>query len=266
MAQLLLMAGFVVTLIACAPQAISVPPTPTPVSTKATLPAPAPVSPTPLPPTPGPTATATRVPATPTATQTRPPATPTTTRAPATATPSPLPSATPMTCRVLPEGGFLTIWQGDPDLQATLDCPTSYQPHVIPRAWEVKTAYQPFEHGAMIWSDHLGWYPEAIVLVLYADSTFRRFDDTFDPEVDPVRGGETPPDDLVEPMLGFGKVWREQPAVRERLGWATADETPGVGRFQLFLGGQMIWLSQTNQTYVLVHDRVRVLNVPFSED
>jgi hypothetical protein len=116
----------------------------------------------------------------------------------------------------------------------------------------------------MIWSDHIGWYPEAIVLVLSADSTFQRFDDTFDPEVDPVRGGETPPDDLVEPMLGFGKVWRDQPGIRERLGWATASEDPGMGRFQLFWGGQMIWLNQTNQTYVFVHDQVHVLDVPFS--
>ncbi|MFQ5594840.1 MAG: hypothetical protein ACE5HA_11905, partial [Anaerolineae bacterium] len=214
MVRLLLIPGFVVTLIACVPQAISVPPTPTPVSTKATLPTPAPVSPTSPPPPPVLTATATRPPATPTATA--PPATPTTTRAPATATASPPPSATPVVCRVLPEGGFLTIWQGDPDLRSALGCPTSYHPRVIPRAWEVKTAYQPFEHGAMIWSDHIGWYPEAIVLVLYADSTYQRFEDTFDPEVDPARGGETPPDGLVEPMLGFGKVWRAQPAVRER--------------------------------------------------
>ena len=41
------------------------------------------------------------------------------------------------------------------------------------------------------------------------------------PENDPSL---EPPPGLVQPVRGFGKVWREQPDVRERLGWATAEE------------------------------------------
>jgi hypothetical protein len=180
-----------------------------------------------------------------------------------THTPSPI---SLINCPVLPAGGFLKIWQSNPDLQAELGCPTSYHPRITPTAWEVTTSYQPFERGEMIWSDRIGWYHQPVVYVLYADSTYQRFDDTFDPAVDPISGGEMPPNGLVEPILGFGKVWREMPGVRDALGWATAGETPGVGRFQMFCGGNMVWISQTNQTYVFfIGGIVHVFDVPFSE-
>ena len=40
-----------------------------------------------------------------------------------------------------------------------------------------------------------------------------------------------PPKGLVEPVRGFGKVWREGTGarVRERLGWATATEKGATG-------------------------------------
>ena len=183
---------------------------------------------------------------------------------PPTATASPTPTASVADCAVLPTGSFLAIWQSDPALQASLGCPTSYHPRVTPAAWEVATAYQPFERGAMIWSDHIGWYAQPVVYVLHADGTAQRFEDTFDPAVDPVTGHQTPPDGLVEPSLGFGKVWREQPGVRESLGWATAGETTGMGWFQTFTGGDVIWISQTGQTTVFTGGAVQVFDVAFS--
>ena len=174
----------------------------------------------------------------------------------ATATPSvtPSPSAAPteatqLRCCWLAEGVFRTIRQNNPE--TTLGCPTSGHPRVLPLAFEVKTSYQSFERGAMLWSNKTGWYGESIIYVLYADGSFERFQDTFDPNTDPVIGGETPPAGLIEPSLGFGKVWRKEPGVRESLGWATAEETPGPGRFQQFMAGNMIWLSQRGETYVL---------------
>jgi len=117
----------------------------------------------------------------------------------------------------------------------------------------------------MIWSDQIGWYPQPVVYVFYDDTTYQRFEDTFDPAVDPVSGGETPPKGLVEPVLGFGKVWRDQPRVRQTLGWATAGETPGDGRFQMFSGGNMVWIGQTDQTYVFSDGMVYVFDIPFSK-
>jgi hypothetical protein len=170
-------------------------------------------------------------------------------------------------CDVPPTGSFGTVWAQDPDLQAELDCPVSLHPRVTPVPLEVQTSYQPFEHGEMVWSEHHYWYDQPVIFVHYEDSTFQRLDDTFDPAVDPVSGGETPPAGLLEPVHGFGKVWREQPGVRESLGWATAPETPGVGQYQKFVGGDMVWTSQTDQTYVYVFDGqvLHVFDVTFSE-
>lgn len=189
---------------------------------------------------------------------------PTNTSPPPTHTLAPPPTANH--CSVLPAGGFLTIWRGNPDLQTSLGCPTAYHPRVVPDAWEVKTAYQSFERGAMIWSDRIGWYDQPVVYVLYADFTYQRFEDSFDLAVDPVSGGEAAPDGWGEPMYGFGKVWRDEPGVRQSLGWALSNETPGVGRFQLFSGGDMIWISQTDQTYVFTENLVRSFDIPFSEE
>jgi hypothetical protein len=53
--------------------------------------------------------------------------------------------------------------------------------------------------------------------------------------------------------------------VREALGWATTNETPGLGRFQLYSGGDMVWISQTDKTYIFT-DVARVFDVSFFEE
>jgi hypothetical protein len=217
-----------------------------------------------------PTVTHTPFPPAPTARPTEtpiPPSTPTADLPTATVTVTPTPSASPAPeCSVLPTDGFLVIWTNHPELRSLLGCPFDPHPRLVPAAWPVQTAYQPFERGEMIWSDHVGWYPQPVIYVLYADSTYLRFEDTFDPQVDPIDSDQTPPPGLLEPAYGFGKVWRDQLGVRERLGWATSPEAPGEGRFQTFLDGSMVWIDQTNQTYVFVStgDVVQVFDIPFS--
>jgi hypothetical protein len=121
----------------------------------------------------------------------------------------------------------------------------------------------------MIWSDHIGWYAQPSIFVLYSDSTYKIYKDTFDLATDANTNNGTPPSGLVEPALGFGKLWRNEPGLREALGWGTARETPGSGRFALFTGGYMLWTDQTKRTYVFAQIRgasvVRVFDIPFSE-
>jgi hypothetical protein len=171
---------------------------------------------------------------------------------PLTATPTAT-EMTPPDCEVPPEGVFFSLWEADAVRQATLGCPTSNHPRIEPAAWEVTTSYQPFERGAMVWSDKVGWYEQPVIYVLYDDGTYERYDDTYE-SGDDGSVSETPPADLVEPILGFEKVWREQEGVRDALGWATAPETPGSGRFQLYVGGEMIWLSQRGEAFVFVRE------------
>ena len=59
---------------------------------------------------------------------------------------------------------------------------------------------------------------------------------------DPVSGGETPPSGLYEPLRGFGKVWREQPSVRNTIGWAKAPERGANGGvIQSFTNGTLLY-------------------------
>jgi hypothetical protein len=86
-------------------------------------------------------------------------------------------------------------------------------------------AQQPFENGLMIW-----FGPSDTIFVMYdegqlgAQRPFDTFEDTFE-EGDPESDSDiVPPDGLYQPVRGFGLIWRENPVVREQLGWATAPE------------------------------------------
>ncbi len=87
-------------------------------------------------------------------------------------------------------------------------------------------AQQPFEGGFMLW-----FAPDDLVYVFYdagrrgSFPTYSVYPDEFvegDPESDPTI---VPPAGLLQPVRGFGLVWRADPTVREGLGWATAPES-----------------------------------------
>ncbi len=219
----------------------TVPPTasPTPVVAPTRV-----VSPTPLR-TPTPTLTLSFTPA-PTIT---PSFTPTDTPAPGATRPG---GGSGAACPPL-DGGFALIYNGDPALQAALGCPTSYNPSLPPQAWAVQSAYQPFERGFMVWTSRLGWYEQRAIYALFNDGAYRRYDDTWQEGVDPESGGEQPPEGLLEPARGFGKVWRSNPDVRAALGWALGPESGGEGRIALFTGGEMFYVSPAGLTYIFLH-------------
>lgn len=82
---------------------------------------------------------------------------------------------------------------------------------------------QPFEHGWMVW---IGYDTGGTVTVLYDGGRIATYSDTWteaQPANDPTL---TPPAYLLQPVRGFGLVWRTQPGVREGLGWATLAEGP----------------------------------------
>jgi hypothetical protein len=95
-----------------------------------------------------------------------------------------------------------------------------------------EAAEQHFEHGTMIWVE--GNWTEGVsegnwVFVLYDDgltgpkwATYPDEWEESDPDRDPTL---TPPPNLCQPVRGFGLVWRQNPDVRNRLGWAVDQET-----------------------------------------
>ena len=117
-------------------------------------------------------------------------------------------------------------------LTLPLTCPFTWffspAPDVCPQeaALLSASAEQQFEHGVMIWVGE-----EDRIYVLYDDTMYTdgwaAFEDTWE-EGDPIDDPSiVPPPGFYQPQRGFGLVWRDQPLVRERLGWAVAPEVGG---------------------------------------
>jgi hypothetical protein len=62
------------------------------------------------------------------------------------------------------------------------------------------------------------------------------------------------PDGLYQPVRGFGRAWREQPGVREALGWATAEESGFVSTLQEFNGGLAWHTPAQEMIFILFRD------------
>ena len=78
--------------------------------------------------------------------------------------------------------------------------------------------YQQFENGYMIWVRRTD-----AIYVLYNDSTNPRWEVYRDYFVEgmPEKFNMAPPPNRWEPVRGFGLLWRNNPTVRSRIGWAT---------------------------------------------
>lgn len=123
----------------------------------------------------------------------------------------------------------------------------SAPPDICPQEWALASpaAEQQFEHGVLLWV-----WAEDRIYVLYHDSSprWQVYTDEFDDgetESDPTL---TPPPGLWQPVRGFGRVWREEANVRDRLGWAAAPESG----FTTFV--QRTSYSRYNATYLQALD------------
>jgi hypothetical protein len=135
----------------------------------------------------------------------------------------------PRECAVAPVMGFGKVWSGYPAVGANLGCPTDVEKGI----W---SSEQTFQNGYMFWREDL-----RRIYVLYSNRTWQLFTDTWeagDAQYDP---NIVPPSGYYQPMYGFGKVWREQPGVRDGLGWATRPERSFWASIEPFEKGLMIW-------------------------
>jgi len=148
----------------------------------------------------------------------------------ATATPTPLPADVegsaqqklpdePPEGAYRPSGPLASLWEASEQTKSDLGYALQETAEGVP------AAYQSFEHGALIWrGDSLA------ILALFDDGSWKAFPDTWaegEPEFDLDISA---PDGLQQPMRGFGKVWRTEEEVQERLGWAL-DKEQGYSAF-----------------------------------
>jgi hypothetical protein len=191
--------------------------------------------------------TATPTAATPTPTKTLPVATATATTQPApTNTPQPTavqptPTATVPACSITPILGFGRIWTTYATVRDRLGCPVELETNT----W---SGEETFIGGYTFWRGDL-----RLIYALYNDGTWESFIDTWnegDLEWDVTI---VPPAGYYQPKRGFGKVWREQPGVRDKLSWATTEERGLNGSWQAYFGGQMLW-SDVLGIFVLYND------------
>ena len=162
------------------------------------------------------------------------------TLAPGLATPLPATQ-----CQYLPAGGFATIFVNEPNLVTQIGCPSGAPPLIA----AMNGASQVFQGGRMLWMNEV----PPVIYVFYSDGTFNQFEDTFDPFVDPESGGETPPEGLLEPVRGFGKVWRSFDLVHSMLAWAMAVETAESLVSQDFTQGRMIYAPSRQEIIIIIH-------------
>jgi len=147
----------------------------------------------------------------------------------------------PRECALAPVLGFGKVWTGYPAVRTDLGCPTDVEKGL-------RSSEQIFQNGYMFWREDL-----RRIYVLYNNHTWQLFTDTWeagDPEYDP---NIVPPAGYYQPKLGFGKVWREQPGVRDGLGWATRQERSFWASIEPFEKGLMIW-SDVEGVFILYDD------------
>jgi len=151
-----------------------------------------------------------------------------------TAKPTAIPTSTttPPACPVAVDAALASGWN-----YLKLGCPKA-------PATVVWSAWQPFEHGNMIWMEDTDW----VYALNYGGGTDSkqgdwatggeswRWDDSF-----PDGHGLTPPEELVEPIRGFGFVWFSKlGGPTSTIGWGTAEEKGFCALVQPFDNGMLI--------------------------
>jgi hypothetical protein len=139
-------------------------------------------------------------------------------------------TATAKTCDIPVGAAFASLLTEKSPIQRKLGCAVATETGVA-------TVEEYFQRGYTLWRKDL-----KRIYVLQADGHWQTFADTWSedqPSNDPTL---TPPRGFFQPVRGFGKVWRENPDVKETLGWATTQEAGLMTTIQPFEGGTLMYM------------------------
>jgi hypothetical protein len=126
------------------------------------------------------------------------------------------------------KGSFGGLFEGDSVVRQRLGCPRA----------EERTSpivEQLFERGLMQWRPDTG----QVLVTVFGDGKWSNYDGEYvasDVEATPV-----PPPGLFAPRQRFLRIWRDDPQLSQRLGWAVGPERTSQGALQDFASGMMVW-------------------------
>jgi len=161
---------------------------------------------------------------------------------PAVPPPAPTNTSRPTQNPSCPNRWFFTFEEGEEDTLPTCPGPVITVP-AVGQDFEGGRAYR---YGPMPGStDQRG-----TVYIIYNDGYWETYPDVWDasqPELDPTI---FPPPGRYQPVRSIGKVWRDNPSVRQRLGWAFELESTFTGRFQEPQDIPGLWNNRTHYFYI----------------
>ena len=142
-------------------------------------------------------------------------------------------------------------WSETTFVRRQLGCPSDLGEQAV------TLAQQQFERGRMfdvIVPGANGQPAQKTIYVLYDDGTAQRFPDTYMDGAPEPTPAELPPTGFLMPMRGFGKVWNENPSIRQRLGWAAQSEQVSPNNFMQFERGVAFANAQARSDVYVVYD------------
>lgn len=139
-------------------------------------------------------------------------------------------------CSQSAAGQFAGAYAG---IQSQLGCPINAGMSITPMVT------QSFERGVMFWRGD-----SRQIYALASNGQYWQTPDTWDESMPPNDPAFSPPAGLLQPVRGFGFVWRNNPAIRDALGWATMQESQYSSFWQDFERGAML-LGENGRIYAL---------------
>lgn len=134
---------------------------------------------------------------------------------------------------------FTNAYNTNTTVQQRLGCPVNGGAAISGMATES------FERGNMFWRGDMRQ-----IYVLAVSGQFWQAADSWNESIPASDPAYSPPGGLIQPVRGFGLVWRSNQAIRDALGWATLPETLYDGFWQDFERGAM-FVGNNNLVYAI---------------
>ncbi len=143
------------------------------------------------------------------------------------------------TCSFPAAATFANAYNANTTVQQRLGCPVNGGMPVA------GMAAQTFERGVMFWRGDT-WQ----IYALANNGQFWQVPDSWNDSIPADDPAYSPPSGLIQPVRGFGLVWRSNQPIRDALGWGIQPETQYDGFWQDFERGAMV-LGHNSQVYAI---------------